>query len=84
MFRSIYKIWKPDIFQGSLKKKNYFEGWYFKLVDAASENIYAIIPGVSIRKEDKSHAFIQVLNGKTSESWYVSFELEKIFSAKKS
>ena len=36
------KIWHPEIFQGSLRKKRYFEGWYFKLVDATETYALAV------------------------------------------
>ena len=31
---SLKRINNPELFQGSLDKKNYFEGWYFKHVTA--------------------------------------------------
>ena len=37
------KVWQPEIFQGNLNKKNYFEGWYFKIVDASEKHAFAII-----------------------------------------
>jgi len=56
MFR---KIKNPILFQGSLKKKNYFEGWYYKIVSHDLSYSLAIIPGVSVNKENP-HAFIQL------------------------
>lgn len=53
------KINNPIIFQGSLKKKNYFEGWYYKMVSADKNYSLALIPGISLNK-DNSHVFIQV------------------------
>ena len=32
------KIWKPEVFQGRGKKKDYFEGWYFKSVSQDEKN----------------------------------------------
>ena len=50
-------IWKPEIFHGRRKKKDFFEGWYFKMVDYSEKNAYAVIPGVSIARDPlKSHA----------------------------
>lgn len=51
------------LFQGHLKKKHYFEGWYFKQVTGDLLYTVAIIPGISIVKNDP-HAFIQVMDGK--------------------
>lgn len=38
----------PEMFQGNKKKKNYFEGWYFKMVSADDSSIISVIPGVSL------------------------------------
>ncbi|MBH1941774.1 hypothetical protein I5677_12800 [Mobilitalea sibirica] len=68
MYR-IRKIFYPELFQGKYKKKNYFEGWYFKLIDPTMKHAIAVIPGVSIGSGmQDSHAFIQVLlNNNTVE-----------------
>lgn len=66
----------PSCFQGKLRSKHYFEGWYFKLVDKSSSTIYAIIPGVSLDKNGQDHAFIQVINGATSETHYINYKME--------
>jgi hypothetical protein len=66
----------PTIFQGKITAKSYFEGWYFKLVDATDQFIFAIIPGIALdKKSGTSHAFIQILNGKTAEYEYLQFPL---------
>jgi len=56
MFR---KIKNPILFQGSLRNKNYFEGWYYKMVSSDGSCSVALIPGISLTKQH-SHAFIQV------------------------
>jgi len=56
---------------------NYFEGWYFKLVDPSEETIYAVIPGVSFSNGgEPDHSFIQVFNGRTAGSQYHRFAVE--------
>lgn len=50
---------KTERYQGFKQKKAYFEGWYFKAVSADLKTSLALIPGVSLAKNDK-HAFIQV------------------------
>ena len=30
------------------RRSPFFEGWYYKLIDAAEQHRYAIIPGVSL------------------------------------
>lgn len=54
------KIRQPILFQGHMKKKNYFEGWYYKQVTADGKVSLSFIPGVSLNKEDK-HSFIQYI-----------------------
>ncbi len=72
----------PEWFQGNLRKRFYFEGWYFKIIDPHSENIYAIIPGIALNKKNQSsHAFIQILNGKTAKYYYIRFPVTQFRAA---
>lgn len=62
MIYCIRKVFYPEIFQGKYRKKHYFEGWYYKLIDKTMKHAVAVIPGISIGKNlQESHAFIQVL-----------------------
>jgi tocopherol cyclase len=72
----------PEIFQGDLIKKNYFEGWYFKHVSHDLEHVYSFIPGVSLNS-DEPHSFIQVINGITGETKYITYPLEQFSWDKK-
>ena len=74
-------LWKPWVFQGSSSRRRYFEGWYFKHVSAANDQVYSFIPGISLSKEMK-HAFIQVINGLTGEVFYFEYPVNA-FSASK-
>lgn len=65
--------WNPDMYHGWGKSRSYFEGWYFKLVDPAERFAFAVIPGISYGKDGKSHAFIQVLDGKKCTATYHEF-----------
>ncbi len=76
------KIYKPEVFQGNLKKKNYFEGWYFKHVSSDLKHALSLIPGISLTKND-SHAFIQVIDGITGESEYISYNIDEFSWDKK-
>lgn len=68
---------RPEVFQGNLKKKFYFEGWYNKIVNATADRIYAIIPTIALnKKEQTSHAFIQYLDGINATAEYFRFPLE--------
>jgi tocopherol cyclase len=66
------KVFKPEVFQGNLKKKNYFEGWYFKHVSGDRENVYSFIPGISLTDNDQ-HAFIQFIDGISGETAYIRY-----------
>lgn len=74
MRRYLYETFHPDIYHGFGKKPPFFEGWYFKLVDATEQHRYAIIPGIFLAEdESKNHSFVQVLNGTTGEATYHPF-----------
>ena len=75
------KVHQPIVFQGNLNKNRYFEGWYFKQVSLNRENVLSFIPGVALTKTDK-HAFIQVINGITRETWNIKYPLSGFESAK--
>jgi hypothetical protein len=71
------KIWRPGVFQGAGQHAPYFEGWFFKLVDAARQHVLAVIPGIHLAPDSaESHAFIQILDGKTHQSSYRRFPLD--------
>ena len=67
---------RPELFQGNLRKKNYFEGWYFKHVTSDLNHVHSFIPGISLNPREP-HSFIQVINGITGETDYVSYPLER-------
>ncbi len=69
------KIWNPSWFQGNNRGKKYFEGWYIKMVDSDLTNAWAVIPGISLHAENR-HAFIQIINGKTGQTWYYRYPLD--------
>jgi tocopherol cyclase len=74
-------IYNPEIFQGNMKKKNYFEGWYFKHVSKDLNHVWSFIPGISLTDKDP-HAFIQVINGITGESVYVTYPVNEFTFSK--
>jgi tocopherol cyclase len=78
MTRKLLNIWRPEVYHGLGEKANFFEGWFYKLVDSSRKNILAVIPGVFIsHNEEESHAFIQVLDGSTHRSYYQRFPLSQ-------
>jgi tocopherol cyclase len=62
----------PAMYHGHFKEPPFFEGWYFKLVNAPETQRFAIIPGVFLG--ENAHAFIQILDGNTAQSRYHRFE----------
>lgn len=58
----IHKVLNPELFQGTLLRREYFEGWYFKLIDAGRQCAAAVIPGVALGEApEDSHAFVQFI-----------------------
>ncbi len=70
------KVFHPSWFQGSRRRKNYFEGWYLKSVSEDGGFSMVFIPGISMTSED-SHAFVQAIDGKTGRTWYFRYRLEE-------
>ena len=60
----------------SKKKKNYFEGWYFRFTDTRSKSNFAVIFALT-KHQDDAHSFIQVLDAKTHKSYYYRFALNE-------
>ncbi|MFZ1707104.1 MAG: tocopherol cyclase family protein [Anaerolineae bacterium] len=76
-------IWRPALYHGRGKQPPFFEGWYFKLVDAGEQHRYAVIPGVFIGREPgASHAFVQTLEGATGRTAYHRYPFEAFQAAR--
>ena len=75
------RIFNPVLFQGKLKWKNYFEGWYFKMAGCDKESILSLIPGVSLSLHDR-HCFIQYIythtgaNENIIKTGYIRYDIE--------
>ncbi|MCX7670754.1 MAG: hypothetical protein N2439_11865 [Anaerolineae bacterium] len=73
----------PALYHGHGAKPPFFEGWYFKLVDAAETHRYAIIPGVFIGNgADASHAFVQTLDGVTGRTAFHRYPFDAFQAAR--
>ena len=80
----LHAFFNPEQFQGWGKKRNYFEGWYYKIISGNGEKAYAFIPGIAMDTTGNKHAFIQVLDGKQKTSAYHRFDIKEFKpSAKK-
>lgn len=66
----------PDMYHGWGKSRNYFEGWYYKLVDPQGAASLAFIPGISMDRHGNRSAFIQVLDGLEARSDFHAFPAE--------
>ncbi len=69
-------LWNPDMYHGWGKTQNYFEGWYFKIVDPTEQYVFAIIPGISRGLDGRHHSFIQLLDGKKGKASYHDFKVD--------
>lgn len=77
------RVFKPEIFQGVRKRKNYFEGWYYKIITADQKHAIAFIGGVSYPKHSgDNHAFIQFFDSRTGQTGYFRFEAEDFCPSK--
>jgi hypothetical protein len=83
MMRFFRSTLHPAAYHGQGKRPPFFEGWYYKLVDARGEHSYAVIPGVILGQErEQHHAFVQVLDGETGHSSYHRYPAEEFWAAK--
>jgi hypothetical protein len=68
------RIWRPDLFQGTGRRRRYFEGYYFKHV-APDGTAYSVIPGVSRGIDGDGHSFVQLIRGEDGTSRYYRYPL---------
>ncbi len=70
MRHALKRFFNPIVFQGSLRRQRYFEGWYFKHVAADGGAVFAFIPGISLTPRG-STAFVQLIDGATGRTrWF--------------
>lgn len=74
-------LWDPNRYHGWGRRRNYFEGWYFKIVDPTGRYAFAIIPGISLGIDGRHHSFIQLLDGKKCRAFYHDFPVEAFLPA---
>ncbi len=64
----------PERYHGRGRRPPFFEGWYYKLVDAGEQERLAVIPGIFLSSDPgEHHAFIQVLDGTRGTATYHRF-----------
>lgn len=85
------KIFRPEVFQGHMRQKSYFEGWYFKHVALADQTadpnqpreVFAVIPGISLVNRRDRHAFIQIIES-SHETHYLTYDIDEFKAGKRS
>ncbi len=66
-------LWNPSQYHGWGRTRNYFEGWYYKIVSPCERHALALIPGIAMDPQGKAEAFLQVLDGKACTSAYHAY-----------
>ena len=66
-------LFNAEQYHGWGKRKRYFEGWYYKVINAREDQAFAFIPGIAMDENGKQQAFIQVLNGRKLLADYHQF-----------
>jgi tocopherol cyclase len=70
-------LFRPEAYHGRGRKPPFFEGWYFKLVDAHEQRSFAVIPGVYDATDPaERHAFVQLFDGARGKAWYLRYPYE--------
>ncbi len=77
------KLLNPEIFQGKYKSKNYFEGWYYKIVSKDEKNSFAFIPGIAYDQKRNGHAFIQIIDSLNYRTEYFKFPISAFHYSEK-
>jgi hypothetical protein len=82
MIRPLRSILNPAAYHGYGQKPPFFEGWYYKIVDASQQHRLAVIPGIFLSEDpSRHHAFVQVLDGATGQVTYHRYPAEEFVAA---
>ncbi|MEP7197508.1 MAG: tocopherol cyclase family protein [Saprospiraceae bacterium] len=73
--KRLQALFNAEQYHGWSKKRRYFEGWYYKVVNAAEDKAFAFIPGVAMDVQGTQQAFIQVLDGRNKTAEYHKFSM---------
>jgi tocopherol cyclase len=74
-------LFNPEQYHGWGKEKKYFEGWYYKVINADESRAFAFIPGIAMDKNGVQQAFVQVMDGKKLTAEYHKFEANQFIPA---
>jgi hypothetical protein len=82
LIRSLRATLNPAHYHGHGRQPPFFEGWYYKLVDASERHRYAVIPGIFVSHDPEAHhAFVQILDGQTGQVDYHRFPPNEFWAA---
>ncbi|MFK7770485.1 MAG: tocopherol cyclase family protein [Saprospiraceae bacterium] len=70
-------LFNPEQYHGWGKTKKYFEGWYYKIINADESKAFAFIPGIAMDENGVQQAFVQVLDGKNLTAEYHKFDAQQ-------
>lgn len=73
-YNKLINVFHPERYQGLGKQRRYFEGWYFKVLNADTSRAFAFIPGIAMDENGYAQAFIQVLDGIKKTASYHQFD----------
>jgi tocopherol cyclase len=77
MIHYIDLVMHPERYHGHHDKRPFFEGWYYKMVDATEGSRYAVIPGIFRGTDDGGdHSFVQVLDGMSGKATYHTYPMD--------
>lgn len=79
LLKNLRALFHPEEYHGWGKTRKYFEGWYYKVVNAEENKALAIIPGIAMDEKGRQQAFVQVLDGRKLTSEYFSFKVQEFF-----
>lgn len=74
-------LFNPEQYHGWEKTKKYFEGWYYKIINADESKAFAFIPGIAMDENGVQQAFVQVLDGKKLTAEYHKFDTNQFIPA---
>ncbi len=79
------RIFNPDMPHLHGRKRPYFEGWYYKIIDHTEKHVFAIIPGVFFGQSPQNdHAFIQLIDGNSTQVFIEKFPITQFESSNQS
>ncbi|MGB7594787.1 MAG: tocopherol cyclase family protein [Erysipelotrichaceae bacterium] len=70
------KLNDPFLFQGDQTTKGYFEGWYYKQVNAMRGQTISVIFGVSMHVAH-THSFVQLLQTNPLRTYYFEYPIDE-------